>query len=94
MREALGRTSLEEYRKHKSEMEVVLDLDAVATAENENWVWSGVQLLRPGYKRALISLSRGGADATVTREFDMETKSFVKDGFLPSGSQGELGLDR
>lgn len=85
------RTSLEEYRKASPKWEVVLDLDAVATAENENWVWSGVQLLRPGYKRALISLSRGGADATVTREFDMETKSFVKDGFFRPEAKGSLG---
>lgn len=85
------RTTLEEYRKAEPKWEVVLDLDAVATAEKENWVWSGVQLLRPGYKRALINLSRGGADATVTREFDMETKSFVKDGFYRSEAKGSLG---
>ena len=85
------RTTLEEYRKAEPKWEVVLDLDAVATAEKENWVWSGVQLLRPGYKRALINLSRGGADATVTREFDMETKSFVKDGFYRPEAKGSLG---
>lgn len=85
------RTTLEEYRKAEPKWEVVLDLDAIATAEKENWVWSGVQLLRPGYKRALINLSRGGADATVTREFDMETKSFVKDGFYRPEAKGSLG---
>jgi prolyl oligopeptidase len=85
------RTTLEEYRKAEPKWEVVLDLDAVATTEKENWVWSSVQLLRPGYKRALINLSRGGADATVTREFDMETKSFVKDGFYRPEAKGSLG---
>ena len=85
------RTTLEEYRQASPKWEVVLDLDAVAAAENENWVWSGAQLLRPGYKLALISLSRGGADATVTREFDMETKSFVKDGFYRPEAKGSLG---
>jgi prolyl oligopeptidase len=85
------RTTLDEYRKASPNWEVVLDLDAVASSENENWVWSGAQLLRPGYKRALISLSRGGADATVTREFDMETKSFVKDGFYRPEAKGSLG---
>jgi prolyl oligopeptidase len=29
-----------------------------------------------------VSLSRGGADAVVIREFDVNTKSFVKDGFV------------
>lgn len=85
------RTTLEEYRKPNPAWEIVLDLDAVAAAEKENWVWSGAQLLRPGYKRALISLSRGGADATVTREFDMESKSFVTDGFYRPEAKGSLG---
>ncbi len=35
----------------------------------------------PSYDRALINLSRGGADATVTREFDLTKREFVKDGF-------------
>ncbi|MGP0070275.1 MAG: prolyl oligopeptidase family serine peptidase [Isosphaeraceae bacterium] len=75
------RTSLEEYRKDKPAWEVVLDLDALASQEGENWVWHGAQALRPEYKVALISLSRGGADAAIVREFDLETKSFIKDGY-------------
>ena len=75
------RTSLEEYRKDKPAWEVVLDLDALASQEGENWVWHGAQALRPEYKVALISLSRGGADAAIVREFDLETKSFVRDGY-------------
>jgi prolyl oligopeptidase len=75
------RTTLEEYRKAKPDWEVVLDLDALGKEEKENWVWHGAQVLRPEYKLALISLSRGGADASVTREFDLSTRSFVKDGY-------------
>jgi prolyl oligopeptidase len=75
------RTTLDEYRKPKPNWEVVLDLDALGKEEKENWVWHGAQVLRPDYKLVLISLSRGGADASVTREFDLSTRSFVKDGF-------------
>jgi prolyl oligopeptidase len=75
------RTSLEEYRKPEPNWEIVLDLDALAEEEKENWVWSGAAFLRPSYDRCLIELSRGGADAAVVREFDVTTKSFVKDGF-------------
>jgi len=32
-------------------------------------------------KQGLVSLSRGGADAHVAREFDVTAKEFVKDGF-------------
>jgi prolyl oligopeptidase len=75
------RTTLEEHRKPKPAWEVVLDLDTLAKAEKENWVWRGANFLKPASERCLISLSRGGADATVVREFDVKTKSFVKDGY-------------
>ncbi|MBE7453899.1 MAG: S9 family peptidase [Kofleriaceae bacterium] len=75
------RTTLAEYKKAKPRWEVVLDLDALAGAEGENWVWHGASCLYPTYERCLISLSRGGADATVVREFDAVRKAFVADGF-------------
>ncbi len=75
------RTTLEEYRKPKPEWETVIDLDKLAEEEKENWVWHGASFLRPDYKRCLVSVSRGGADADVVREFDVTTKEFVKDGF-------------
>ena len=84
------RTTLEEYRKAEPKWEVVLDLDALGKTENENWVWKGASLLRPDYQRALITLSRGGADANITREFDLKTRSFVADGFKLPESKGSV----
>jgi len=75
------RTTLAEYRKAEPKWDTVLDLDALAAAENENWVWAGSDCLKPEYRRCLVSLSRGGADATVTREFDLTTRTFVPSGF-------------
>ena len=43
--------------------EVVLDVDALGKAEGESWVWHGARCLPPEYRRCLLSLSRGGADA-------------------------------
>jgi prolyl oligopeptidase len=60
--------------------EVLLDLDALAAAENENWVWAGAEALRPDNQRYLLHLSRGGADAAVVREFDL-SDGFVSGGF-------------
>lgn len=60
--------------------ETVLDLDALAAAEDENWVWKGATVLRPDHDRALVHLSRGGADATVIREFDLVAREFVAEG--------------
>ena len=71
------RTTLEEFRQVDPVWETVLDLDALAAAEKENWVWKAVEWLRPGHERCLLSLSRGGGDAVVIREFDLPSKSFV-----------------
>jgi prolyl oligopeptidase len=75
------RTTLEEYRKDAPAWDIVIDVDALAAAEDENWVWGGADIIEPGYTRAFVDLSRGGADASVVREFDMITRQFVADGF-------------
>ena len=84
------RTTLTEYRKADPKWETILDLDELADQENENWVWDGASILRPGYARALIGLSRGGADASVTREFDMSRREFLKDGFNRAEAKGNI----
>ncbi len=85
------RTTLEEYRKAEPAWEVLLDIDALGKAEGVNWVWGGANCLRPDYDRCLIALSRGGADATVTREFDVSDKAFVKGGFERPEAKGSMG---
>ncbi len=88
------RTTLDEYRKAQPAWETVIDLDALAAAEGENWVWQGAECLKPACRRCLVSLSRGGADARVVREFDLEAKSFVRDGFsLPEAKSSVAWLD-
>ena len=77
-----GGRRLEEYRKADPAWEIVLDLDQLAGVEKENWVWKGADILRPSHDRALLFLSRGGADAAVTREFDLGKKEFVATGSL------------
>jgi prolyl oligopeptidase len=84
------RTTLVEYRKPEPAWETVLDLDALAAAEKENWVWKGSSFLRPGYERCLLSLSRGGGDAVVVREFDVKTKAFVPDGFVVPEAKSDV----
>jgi prolyl oligopeptidase len=75
------RTTLASYREPQPDWETVLDIDALGQAEKENWVWSGATCLGPEYRRCLVALSRGGADATVVREFDTVNKHFVVGGF-------------
>jgi len=75
------RTTLAEYAKVEPKWETVIDIDALGQAEGESWVFHGATCLGPDYRRCLVSLSRGGSDAHVVREFDTVTKAFVKDGF-------------
>jgi prolyl oligopeptidase len=88
------RTTLAEYRKPEPAWETVLDLDALGRTENENWVWSGATALGPDYRRCLLSLSRGGADAVVVREFDLVERRFVAGGFfLPEAKSSIEWID-
>ena len=75
------RTTLAEFKKPSPKWETVIDLDALAKAENESWVWKSANCLYPKYERCLVGLSRGGADAVVVREFDTVKKAFVEGGF-------------
>lgn len=94
------RTTLAEYRKDKPAWETIIDLDALNKAEGENWVWHGADCLKPQLQgemptRCLIALSRGGADADVTREFDLITKTWVEGGFFrPEAKGGLQWIDR
>ncbi len=94
------RTTPSEYAKASPAWETLIDLDALNEAEGENWVWHAVDCLKPDsadapYDRCLIALSRGGADADVTREFSLANKSWVKDGFFREEAKGAMGwIDR
>lgn len=90
----IRRTSLEEYKKESPSWDVILDLDKLSQAEGENWVYKGYERLTKNSQRLLITLSRGGKDASVVREFDLESRQFVADGFfVPEAKSSLVGLD-
>jgi prolyl oligopeptidase len=83
------------YLDGAEEWETLLDIDKLAEEEGENWVFKGSSCLEPDYTRCLLTLSRGGSDASVIREFDLVTKSFVEDGFeLPEAKSSVAWLGR
>jgi prolyl oligopeptidase len=89
------RTGVESYLSATPDWETVLDLDALAEAEGENWVWGGARCRYPDFDRCLIELSRGGGDATVVREFDLSELDFVAGGFeLPEAKSNFGWRDR
>lgn len=76
------RTSWEEYQKAEPDWELVLDVDALGKEEGESWVYKGAPIIDVDGQprdRALMKLSRAGADATVIREFDLVAKRFVSE---------------
>ena len=86
--------SLDDYLDGNPDWETLIDVDALSQAEGEAWVWHGADCLAPDYKRCLVSLSPGGSDADVVREFDMETGTFVEGGFaLPVGKNSVAWVD-
>ncbi len=89
------RTTLGSYRSDTPEWDVLLDLDAVAATDGEDWVWQGAATLPPAHDRAILRLSRGGSDAAVLREFDLGTRQFIADGFnLAEAKGGGAWIDR
>ncbi len=89
------RTSLESFRADLPGWDVLLDVDALAAAEGEDWIWQGASTLFPDHTLAIVRLSRGGSDASVLREFDLQDRRFVAGGFtLPEAKGGVEWLDR
>jgi prolyl oligopeptidase len=89
------RTTLDSYRSANTRWETLLDIDALSRAEGRDWVWKGTDCLAPDETRCLISLSDGGKDAVVVREFDTSSGRWVEDGFvLPEGKHRLEWLDR
>lgn len=87
-------TTLESYRSQDPRWETILDVDALAVAENKNWVFKGGSCLPPEERLCLLTLSDGGKDASFIREFDRDARTFVTGGFdLPEGKQSVGWLD-
>lgn len=87
------RTTIADYANARPQWETLLDIDALAKDEHENWVWKGASCTA-SLRFCLVALSRGGGDAVVFREFDPATKTFVKEGFtLPEAKSNATYVD-
>lgn len=84
------KTTLDSYLSDNTEWQTVLDFDALAEAEDKNWVYKGNNCLSPDYRLCIVNLSDGGKDAVVRREFDSETGEFVEGGFVAPESKGTM----
>ncbi|MGE0283121.1 MAG: prolyl oligopeptidase family protein [Rhizobiaceae bacterium] len=90
---ALGiwrRTSVDSYKTDKPEWETIIDFDALAEKEGVRWVFNGATRLYPDFSRSLLSMSPDGGDAAELREFDIDTKTFIDDGFRAAASKSSF----
>jgi len=88
------RAKLENYLSGEPDWEILLNIDELSQKDGEKWVFKGASGLYPDYHKFLVSLSKGGGDAIIVREFDVRSKSFVEDGFyLPEAKGGASWID-
>ena len=88
------RSPLAAYAAGTPAWETLLDVDALSRTENANWVFKGADCQPGGGTRCLLTLSNGGKDASIRREFDVATKRFVAGGFtLPEAKAATAWLD-
>ena len=86
---------LQPYLAGKPQWRTLIDVDALGAKEGKSWVWHGADCLAPDYQRCLVSLSPGGTDADIVREYDIGTGQFVAGGFVvPEAKSTSSWVDR
>ncbi|HEY2606127.1 prolyl oligopeptidase family serine peptidase [Paraburkholderia sp. RL18-103-BIB-C] len=90
------RTTWAAWRRGEPVWQNLLDFDALGAAEGTPWVCVELDILYPDGDRALITMSPGGSDAQVVREFDIDAQRFVDDGFASAkaGKHTASWIDR
>lgn len=82
------RSSKVNYESGNPEWETLLDFDEMSKNDSIKWVYKGANGLYPNYDRFMVRLSKGGGDATVKKEFDVNSKKFIENGFYVPESKG------
>ncbi|MGF6960980.1 prolyl oligopeptidase family serine peptidase [Paraburkholderia youngii] len=94
------RTAWNTWIEGNPEWEVVLEVNALdlnnRNGDGTRWAMADFRLLCPTADRALVFLSPGGSDTHIVREFDVERRAFVENGFeLPdSGHHSVAWIDQ
>jgi prolyl oligopeptidase len=88
------RTPVESYKTDKPQWDVLIDFDKLSADEGKKWSFKGASCLEPEYTRCLIQISPDGGDAVEIREYDINTRAFVTDGFfLPTNKSTVEWID-
>ena len=94
VRGLLRRSDWASYSAGTPQWESFLDVDALAAHDGVKWVTGMPDCLGPEYRHCLVTLSVGGKDASIVREFDLAEKRFIDSGFsLPEAKHTVAWLD-
>lgn len=83
-------TTLDAYASQSPEWHTILDIDALAAEEEQDWVYKGRTCLGPRFELCLVHLSPGGGDAVELREFDIRAANFVTGGFFVPAAKSRV----
>lgn len=84
------RTLVKNYSKDKPNWEVLIDFDKLSKKLSKKVMFRGVDNCFQAPNRYLIAMSFGGKDELFFREWDLQKKDFVKNGFEPKTNNGKL----
>jgi len=79
------RARFDVFVRNEPPWEVLLDMDALSARENKSWLFLEA-VFSPGGKRVLIRLSDGGSNINEWREFSIDGRAFVTNGFVIPGA--------
>lgn len=76
------RTTLDKYKEDIIDWEILIDFDELSQNENHQWFFGGPDFLHNNEQYCLVFLSDQGSDSVQIREFDLEEKKFIENGFF------------
>ena len=82
------RTSLKSYRSKKPKWENLIDFDQLSKTMGQKILFRGACPCRQDPNKYLISLSFGGKDESIVREWDLVSRHFVLGGFETKKKDG------
>lgn len=84
-------TTIDGFMSGKYDWRTLVDLDEISRAEGKTWVYDGTSYPFKRNDIGMLSLSDGGKDASVVREYNYLEKRFVEDGFRLDESKSSVG---
>ena len=84
------RIPVQSYLVQGTNWEILIDLDSLSASDSINWVFKGVQFAPFSNNRCIVGLSEGGSDALYLKEFDLNSRHFILQGFTVEEAKSDF----